>query len=163
MDGSSVQGVYTTTNSSYYRESTVPRKNKKSKLLVAIGTEFIKVISNYSRMYKIKQVLIICDNITTHAIKEIRQSKLKITCFTYTEASVLQMTRHTHQPVVFARLSELERRKFERSNPLFRRELQVYSQSDPLVKYMGYTIGDIITIESSDIHSGLCEDKAIVI
>jgi DNA-directed RNA polymerase subunit H (RpoH/RPB5) len=128
-----------------------------------IGTDFIKSILCYGVAHSVQVIILISDVVTAHALRAISNANINIVHFKYVETSIRQMSSHINQPVVFRKLSDFEKKIYTQKNPLFAKELQRYAHSDPLIKYFGMNVGDIIEYEDSDRQSGLVKEHGIVV
>jgi hypothetical protein len=134
------------------------QKNQKT------GTDFIKSLIAHCEDHKeLKNVILITDDITPHAIKVISGSTVDIVCFTYMETCIRNTSRHFNQPVGFRRLEKQELKHYKRLNPNYSKFLQRYSNEDPLVKYFGMNVGDIICYEDSDRHTALVSEYGLIV
>ena len=128
-----------------------------------IGMDFIKSITAYGKKNGVRLVILISDSVTSHALKAMVKSAVRIVRFTYAETSVLNMTQHINQPVLFRKLTIPEQKEYGSLHPGYLRQLQRYSMNDPLIKYFGFQSGDIIEFEDSDRQSGLCRELGLVV
>jgi DNA-directed RNA polymerase subunit H (RpoH/RPB5) len=149
-----VQNIKTTIASNSYMGH---KKNKT-------GIDFVKMIVTYCQVNEYKILILITDYITPHVFKHIsRIESVKITHFTYNEVCIGCIAKHKDQPINFKALSPVEAQEYKKKHPLYEKELPMYSIDDPLVKYFGYKIGDIISITDNDVQSGLVIEYGIVV
>jgi hypothetical protein len=128
-----------------------------------VGMDFIKSIITYGEKNNVKLVILVSDTVTSHAVRAISKANMQIVHFTYIETAISSMSKHINQPVVFRKLSILETKLLKAKNPMYQKTLQRYSHVDPLVKYFGMNIGDIVEYEDNDRQSGLVKEHGIVV
>lgn len=128
------------------------------------GTDFIKSLLEMAENQKIKIIILISDFITPHALKYVTTLEhIQFLHFSYEEAGIEDMARHIMQPVVFRALNPSEKQEYIRKNPRYAIERPRYSINDPLVKYYGMKIGDIIYYEDNDRQTGLEKDYGLIV
>ena len=146
-----------TTNTMF--EGAKSNSNKGNK----VGMDFIKSIIAYGIKNNVKLVILISDSVTNHAIRAICNSKINIVNFTYMETAISRMSKHVNQPLVFKKLSSGEKDIYIKENPNYETELTRYSADDPLVKYFGIEMGDLVRYQDNDRQSGLVRETGIVV
>lgn len=128
------------------------------------GTDLVKNITSMARAQQIKVLILVSDFITPKALKHIISLQdIRFTHFTYAETGIENMARHIAQPVVFRPLSPSERARFVQTYPRYHIELPRYSIDDPLVKYFGLQVGDLVYIEDNDRQTGLVIEHGQVV
>ena len=128
-----------------------------------IGTEFIKSIMVHGEQYGVHMVILVTDLITSHALKVMNNSHLRIVHFTYAETSILHMAQHINQPVLFRKLTGEETKEYVLMHKNFFQQLPRYAVTDPLIKYFGFQVGDIIEYEDNDGQSGLYREHGVIV
>jgi DNA-directed RNA polymerase subunit H (RpoH/RPB5) len=116
-----------------------------------IGTDFVKALVSFAENVQMSQVILVGDVITNYAARAIAKSNIPITCYQYLEASTVDMGRHVSQPLTYRLVAQDEQAMIQRKHLA----LHDVSVEDPMTKFLGFRVGDIIKIEDSDRHSGI--------
>lgn len=142
------------------RQSASSKNAKKAKT----DTEFVKSILMYIEKHHVKTVILVSDEVTPCALKIIANHS-NVTRFTYAETCIENMADHVFQPREFRALtpSEVKAFKAQKRYANWAEELPQYPVNDPLVKYYGHQVGDILSISDADGQSGEVHDFGLVV
>jgi hypothetical protein len=136
---------------------------KQAPKTLNIGTDFIQALTEFGQDKNLSQIILVSSTVTSQAEKAIQCSELKIVHFSYAETAFPALITHSLQPRCFEKLSRSERDEFILTNPRFKQELSRYSLTEPMVKFCGFTEGDIIKCADDNIQSGFVCRYAIVV
>ena len=128
-----------------------------------IGTDFIQALTDYGKDQSMSQIILISSTVTGQAEKAIQSSDMKIVHFSYAETAVPSLLSHFLQPRCFRKLDDTERSLFVKAHPRYQQELSRYSIMEPIVKYRGFSEGDIVECSDDNIQGGDVRRFAIVV
>jgi len=144
--------------------STIHADAKNSDNTKSTGSDFVKSLLSFCRSKKITRVVLVTDNISDHAKKELaKHSDIQVTFFSYMETMNPAMGRHVDQPMSIVKLKPTQKNEFIKKNPLYQKELAQYNESDILIRYMGLKPGDIFYVEENDNQSDFSFEYSIVV
>ena len=140
-----------------------PNKGKsKTKGNDKTGTDFIKSLVRFAREEDVKTLNIVGDSITSQATKAIGAVQdVHIICFTYMEITT-PIVDHVTQPYSIRALNALELTNFISTCKNYKSELRRVPESDSLMKYYGFGVGEILKIVDFDEQTGKTESYEIV-
>lgn len=128
-----------------------------------VGSDFIKAIVKYRDETSTTAFVIVCNMVTSHALRAISMAGLKVSHFKYSETTAYRLSTHISQPITMKKLKSKEMDNFKRLNPLYFTELNRCSVLDPLSKMLGFEVGDIVELKDTDPQSGEVVDYLLVV
>lgn len=141
------------------RHTETKKQLKESK---SSNVEFVQALIDYADTNNISIIVLITDGVTPPGQKTIHHAKQKITVFKYHETMIPSLLQHKLQPIDLKKLSHDERENYIAENKDYQRELVPRSTDDALMKYMGFSHGDIIKCIMYDKQAGLIEEYCLV-
>lgn len=144
--------------------STIHADAKNADNQKSTGSDFIKSLMKYCTEKKVTQVILVTDDLSPYARKEItKHPDIRVTCFSYTETLNPAMGRHVDQPMSLVKLSPSQRKEYITKNPLYEKEIARCPEDDILIRYFGLKAGDIFYTEENDNGSEFCFEYAMVV
>jgi DNA-directed RNA polymerase subunit H (RpoH/RPB5) len=128
-----------------------------------VGSTVAKDIMNYLSLLKCNHVILVTDVITPHAKKYFDACAENVQHFTYDEITSGDITKHMYQPTQIHLLTLHEHSEFISRNPMFKQELFRYSVSDPLAKYYGLHVDDIVQLEHEESNMATNQQLVLVV